>query len=206
MADPWRGAFSDSELADAVALEDEPQARADALADLEPGPDGLEFRVRQWAPKASMGGWRPWRRTLILAGMLLLVWIAGTALEIHRLKQAIEARQDAIAQAFARALPGQPIVDPLAQLRQAAGGAAAGSDPARWLAAMAAIHRLWRDRPWTVETIEWRESKFVLRGSADDLESVNRIRERLGRTLGRPVRLSDTQLDEGKVRFRMEWS
>ncbi len=168
---------------------------------------GIEFRHGAWAARASLAGLQRWRGAALLAGLALALWTGGMAWENHRLHQRIEAAQARIEAAFARALPGQPVIDALAQLRQAAGGNAAGSGATRrWLAAMDALARVFAEEPWTIHELEWRDGGMRMRGEVKDLQALNRLRERLAKALGRQMRLDDTELGKDRVGFRMAWS
>ncbi len=168
---------------------------------------GIEFRHGGWSARAAFPGLHRWRGAVVLAGAALALWIGGMAWQNHRLHQRIEAAQARIDAAFARALPGQPVIDALAQLRQAAGGGAGGGDAARaWLRSLDALARVQADQPWTIRELEWRDGAMRMRGEVKDLQALNRLRERLAKALGREVRLDDTELGKGRVGFRMRWS
>ena len=187
-------------------------ARAQATLRGRPLPAmGIEFRRGDWAARGDREWLRPWRRAAWLAAGLCALWVGGMALEHHRLEREAAVARARILAAFARALPGEPAVEPLAQLRRAAGvsigeaGNEGSGDAASWLRQAAALARVYEQTPWTLEELDWRDGMMRMSGEAADLAALNRIREALARALGREVRLLDTRLGRGKVGFRLEW-
>ncbi len=63
----------------------------------------------EFAPPSSLeGGWRPWRLAAALAAALILVHIAGLALDLSRTHRSESQADAAIADIAQRALPGDP--------------------------------------------------------------------------------------------------
>ncbi|MDX8402483.1 MAG: GspL/Epsl periplasmic domain-containing protein, partial [Mariprofundaceae bacterium] len=164
------------------------------------------FRHGRWAARTVLAGLRPWRGAAVLALLVAAAWIVGAAWEHQRLESRIAAAQARIDAAFARALPGQPVIDPIVQLRRAAGGGGDGGSTEEWLAMMTALSRAFQEQPWTLKSLEWRDGEMQMRGEIADLQALNRLRERLASALGREIRLADTELGKDKVGFRMVWS
>ena len=65
---------------------------------------------------------RLWRVPFLLAALCAIAWVLGLTIWWQVLKAEAARRQSAIAQQFAKALPGTPIVDPIVQLQRAAHG------------------------------------------------------------------------------------
>ncbi len=65
---------------------------------------------------------RLWRVPFLLAALCAIAWVLGLTIWWQVLKAEAARRQSAIAQQFAKALPGTPIVDPVVQLQRAAHG------------------------------------------------------------------------------------
>ncbi len=196
--DDWRG----------ETLEALPSRVEATLEGHAPAADGLEFRHGRWAPAGDFAWLAPWRGALALGALAALLWTGGMLWDNHRLQQRVEAAQARTTAALARALPGQPVIDALAQLRRAAGvgDGGGGADVRRWLAQMAAVARVFGRQAWTIRELEWRDGAMRMRGEAKDLQMLNRLRDALAAELGREVRLIDTTLGKDKVGFRMEWS
>lgn len=63
--------------------------------------------------------WKPWRRPLALAAMVLLVHVIGLNVDWQRMKSEAEALRAGMLESYRSVAPkGTAIVDPLAQLRQ----------------------------------------------------------------------------------------
>ncbi len=196
----WRGEVPES-------LPD--RATATYLAALHAGTDpGLNCRHGAWAVS---GNWQKslqqWRRTAVLAVVLLLMVLGGNLYRVHLLRAEQADIQAGIEDAFHRGLPHETVMlDPLAQLRKAAGG---GSVSGAWffLRQLQAVGRLKRKiKGLHVSSIQYAGKYMRLSGSVPDLASVNRVRDVLASILGRQVNVEDTELADKQVRFRIKWS
>lgn len=81
---------------------------------------GLDLRQGDFAPKRSMkinvGGWTA---SLALAGLALIVWIAGMGVEVLRLNQATDGLYDSMIDAYAASYPEEGrIIDPRSEVMQ----------------------------------------------------------------------------------------
>lgn len=91
-------------------------------------PPAINLVQGEYSPRREFDRtWRPWRWTAGLAAVLLLVLLAGRALDVRRLGAQEAALDAAIAQAFEQALPGTPMRRPRRQLEQALGSLGSGS-------------------------------------------------------------------------------
>lgn len=62
--------------------------------------------------------WSKWRRTALLASLLLGLWLVATFQEAYQLKTANERLTTEIHQIYSQAFPGSRIVNPRAQMKQ----------------------------------------------------------------------------------------
>ncbi len=166
------------------------------------------FRHGAWAVS---GGWqkrlKPWRRTAALAAVLLLTILGGNFYRIHQLHAEQAEIQAGIEAAFHRGLPDEKVMlDPLGQLRKAAGGGAK-SDAWFFLRQLQAVGRLKQKlKGLHIASMEYTGKDMQLSGTVPDLASVNRVRDTLSSILGHQVDVEDTELADKQVRFRIKWS
>ncbi|TLS67317.1 hypothetical protein FEF65_07775 [Mariprofundus erugo] len=167
----------------------------------------MNFRHGRWAASKGIAWIRPWYRALSLAGMLLLLWLAGLGYQIHSLNTNLAATQQQIVQAFHQGLPDEKVmIDALAQLRRAAGSSGEVSPlTARWLQQVAAVHQVYKATSWQMGELEWQDGVMKMSGKAANLQLLNVIRQSLQKQTGRDVKLLDTDLSGQQVTFRMQW-
>jgi len=170
----------------------------------------MNFRHGRWRARSPLGNLRPWRRTLVLASVLTIIWITGMMWQNHRLNVQLEEAQQRIVAAFHTGLPNESVmIDALAQLRKAAGGKPAGTsahDASVWLQQIVGVHRVYQQIPWKIRELEFHNGKMTMSGTAADLQTMNRIRDALQKQTGKKVKLQDTDLSGAEVKFRMAWS
>jgi len=170
---------------------------------------GLNFRHTSWRAGSSLGNFKPWRRALALAALLAVIWVGGMMWQNHRLAGQLAASQQRIVAAFHKGLPLERVmIDPLAQLRKAAGGQGGkGShDAAIWLRQMDVISKVHQQMKWKIKTLSFQDGVMSMSGVASDLQTLNRIRAALQKESGKQVTLKDTDLSGNQVTFRMAWS
>jgi len=195
----WRGEITET-LPDRAAA----TCLAARMENRAPEPN---FRHGAWV---KPGGWRkkaqPWRRTAVLAVLLLLLLAGNDIRRIHQLENTQVRIQSAIEAAFHRGLPDEKVMlDPLAQLRKAAGGNA--SDAWFFLRQLQAVGRLKQKiKDLRVTGIQYSGKDLQLSGSVPDLDVLNRVRDTLSSILGHQVDVEDTELADKQVRFRIKWS
>jgi len=169
---------------------------------------GPNFRRGTWAVRSGWAGiLRPWRRAAVLACLLLLLVTGGNVFLLHQLRVQQAGLQAGIEAAFHRGLPAEKVMlDPLAQLRKAAGKQ---GDVDTWflLRQLEAIGTAkQRITGLHIDGIEYAKSGMKMLGTAPDLATVDRMRDVLSDILERSVRIVDTELAGKQVRFRLKWS
>ena len=159
-----------------------------------------------YAPPSSLGSQlRHWRLPGALAAATLLVFVAGQGLRLWQLHQA-EKRLDAeIAQTFQSILPGQPIVDPRAQVQGVL--ARAGAGQGALLPAISLLAQAVSQSPSSrVEAMSFRAGNLELRIVAPTIEALDGIRQVMS-SQGAQVELQSTnpraQAVEGRLFVRM---
>jgi hypothetical protein len=166
----------------------------------------LNFRHGRWAAKNSWQGFARWKRPLAMAAGLLLIWACVTFTEIYSLNGEAETHRVDIESAFHRGLPNEKVMlDPLAQLRKAAGISGTQQDSMQFLHDLHAISQVRKELSWKLKELNFQNETVQMSGSAKDIELLNRMRDRLRETTGSNVVITDTDLSEGQVSFRMKW-
>lgn len=167
----------------------------------------LNFRHGAWALQTDWGKRiGPWRRSAMLFAGLVLLGIGHDAWQLQQLESREEATRAAIEQAFQQALPGVAMIDPMLQLRQAAGGGASG-DAWKFIRQLEAITQLGKkESDFKPQNITYADGEVLLGGIVPDFAAANRIRDSLASVLGRKVDLLDTDLNDKQVRIRLRWS
>jgi len=147
----------------------------------------------------------PWRRAALLLLSLCLLVIGQDAYQLQQLQARQEAVRSGVEQAFHQALPGAAMVDPMLQLRQAAGGGASG-DAWKFLRHLEGITNLGRkEASFRMQNISFADGEVLLSGMVPDFAAANRVRDALASILGRKVELLDTDLSDKQVRIRLRW-
>jgi len=188
-------------------LPDRHAANLQCMGDSESLP-GANFRHGRWATASGSAWLQPWKRSFSLLGLLLFVWLGGLVYQNHTLEQQAQAYQQQVIEAFHKGLPDQKVmIDPMAQLKKAAGGGVGPTDTSvSWLRQLASIQTVYKASPWDMREVEWRDGTVKLAGKADSLQLLNSIRQSMQQQTGAAeVRLLDTDLSGDKVNFRMQW-
>jgi len=138
---------------------------------------GVNLLQGQYAPRTSLGNrLREWRLPAALAAAVALLFIgsqAATWWQQSRVEKALDAQ---IKEVFAQALPGQPLVDPRAQLQGALGGAAGAGGG--MLAALSALaHAISQAPAARLEALSFRGDTLELHLSAPSVESLDGIKQ-----------------------------
>ncbi len=133
------------------------------------------------ARSALAGRLQRWRVPAALAAACLLTFLAGQALSVWKLARA-EKRLDAqITEVFQQALPGQPVVDPRAQMQGVLGGA--GSGPGTLLPALSALAQaMGRTPAGKLEAVNLRGDALDLRLVAPSVEVLDGIKQAMARS------------------------
>ncbi|MDQ6950535.1 MAG: type II secretion system protein GspL [Mariprofundales bacterium] len=195
----WRGNI-------VAELPDRASATSAAARAAEPA-KALNLRHGSWAVS---GGWqrnlRPWRKTMVLAGLALVLALGVNLFRVHQLRAQQLWIQTAIEAAFHRGLPDEKVMlDPLAQLRQA-GGDDGSSDAWALLHQLQGVGSVIHTMPQLhIAEIQYGASGMALSGEVPNLALVNQIRDRLSANLTTTVKVTDTELANNRVRFHLKW-
>jgi len=167
---------------------------------------GVNLLQGTYAPRSSLGNrLRQWRLPAALAAALALLFIgsqAATWWQQSRKERALDAE---IAQVFAQALPGQPVVDVRAQLQGALGSAGGAGNGL--LAAMSALAQAMAQAPAArIEAVSFRGNALELRLTAPTIESLDGIKQGMSRDGIQAEIQSATprgQVVEGRLQVRL---
>ena len=152
-----------------------------------------------WRQAPAQAG-RRWRLAAALVLLAGLSFVAERAWEVHVLRTRAALYEETITKAFRAALPDAPLVDPLLQLRRAAGAESVRTS--RVLAMLAAVARARGEA--RIDTFDFRAGEgALLAGSVKDLEALAALRARLAKAWPAGVALVDSETRSGEVRFRL---
>ncbi|MDQ6992718.1 MAG: type II secretion system protein GspL [Mariprofundus sp.] len=167
----------------------------------------LNFRHGRWASASHFAWIKPWQRSMAFAALLLLLWVMGLVYQNASLSDQNAHYQQQMIDSFHKGLPQEKVMlDPLAQLQQAAGGGASSSEATmHLLQQIAAINVVYKKTAWEMRSLTWKEGKINISGKASTLQLLNTIRQQLQQQTGAKVTLVDTDLSGDKVIFRMQW-
>jgi general secretion pathway protein L len=146
------------------------------------GTNAVNLLQGPYAPRRSVnGGLQRWRLPAALAAACFLAFMAVQALSLWKLSRA-EKRLDAqITEVFQQALPGQPVVDPRAQMQGVLGG---GSAQGALLPALSALAQAMAGAPagGKLEAINLRGDALDLRLVAPTVETLDGIKQAMARS------------------------
>jgi len=164
------------------------------------------FRRGRWAARGSWQSLRPWLRSGVLAaGVLMLLFIAQL-MDISALEQQQDDAESRIIAAFHRGLPDETVIlDPLAQLRQAATQQGTTAATSYLLTDLQGISRSYQQQPWQMKSLNLQRGKMQLASKTDDVKSLNQLQATLAKEIAHPVRIVDTNLGK-QIAFRLEWT
>lgn len=142
---------------------------------------GVNLLQGAYAPRSSLGNrLREWRLPAALAAASVLLFVGTQTAAWITQSRAEKALDAQIAEVFAQALPGQPVVDPRAQMQGALG--MAGSGGAGLLPAMSVLARAMAQAPAArIESMSFRGNALELRLSAPSIESLDGIKQAVNR-------------------------
>ncbi|MDQ6986928.1 MAG: GspL/Epsl periplasmic domain-containing protein [Mariprofundaceae bacterium] len=147
-----------------------------------------------------------WKRAAVLGIFLVLLLMGHDIYRVQQLSAQQQALRQGVEDVFHQALPGVAMIDPMLQLKQAAGG---GADDGAWffLKQLQAIGQLQgKEKGLAVRGIQYSGKEVVLSGTVADFAVANRVRDALSAILKRKVELVDTDLNGKQVRIRLRWS
>jgi general secretion pathway protein L len=127
--------------------------------------------------------WSRWRWPLRLALAAIVVNIIGLNIEWLRLKREADAVRIGMAQTFRSAYPNQPVIDPVAQMRQNIARAKAASgqvsqDEFGWIAGMFGEAVRGVGRPPAVASMEFRERALTVRLKPETIDPPSTVQLR----------------------------
>jgi len=165
---------------------------------------GLNLRHGVWGLRQGWQFLKPWKRSGVLAVLLLLVWLGSTVVDLYRLDHAMLATQQRVETAFHKGLPNEPVMlDALAQLNQAAGGVSVQKPT--FLMGLQAISQVYKKYAWHISSLELRDGEMYMAGEVKDIKALNQIQVELKQALQQDVRIADTNMNGKQVAFRMSW-
>lgn len=130
--------------------------------------------------------WSRWRWPIRLALAAIVVNIVGVNIEWLRLKREAEAVRQGMAQTFRTAYPGQPVIDPVAQMRQniaraKAAGGQVSAEEFGWMAGALGEATRTLARPPGIASMEFRERALTVRVKPETVDpaSVGQLRTTL---------------------------
>ena len=159
-----------------------------------------------YAPASSFGSqFKQWRLPAALAAATLLVFVGVQGFKLWQLNKANRQLDAEIAQTFNSILPGQPVVDPRAQIQGVL--ARAGGGQGALLPAVSLLAQAVAQAPSTrVEGMNYRGGVLELRVVAPNIETLDSIRQAMS-SQGAKVELQSTnprdQLVEGRLQVRL---
>jgi general secretion pathway protein L len=164
---------------------------------------GVNLLQGEFSSRASLGSrLRAWRLPAALAAASALLFAINQGLgwwQGSRAEQNLDAQ---IAQVFAQVLPGQPVVDPRAQIQGALGAQdAAGTG---LLPALSALAEAMAQAPSaTIEAMSFRGNALELRLTAPTVESLDGIKQAISRN-GITAELQSATPRDGVVEGRLQ--
>jgi general secretion pathway protein L len=143
-----------------------------------------------------------WRLPAALAAALLLTFVGAQGLKLWQLRQAEKQLDAQIAATFNDILPGQPIVDPRAQIQGVM--ARAGGGGGALLPAMSLLAQAVAQAPATrVELLSYRSGVLELRVLAPTVEALDALKQAMA-SGGARVELQSANPREQQVEGRLQ--
>ena len=165
----------------------------------------LNFRHGSWAKRTTPAALRAWYRPALIATGVCFLWLGSLVVDNYRMQHELDRMNEAIAEAFHRGLPEQPvIIDAIAQLRQAANDTQATS-ASQVSKTLEHISKVFQDTPWQMQEFNLIRGSVTLAGKVKSLDALNNIRNQLSKLSGADVQIADTNLNGDNVSFRMRW-
>jgi general secretion pathway protein L len=154
------------------------------------------------APTALGAQLRQWRLPAALAAVTLLTFVGVQGHRLWQLRQAEKQLDAQIAATFNQILPGQPAVDPRAQIQGVL--ARAGGGGGALLPAMSLLAQAIAQAPATrVEGMSYRAGVLELRLLAPNVEALDGIKQVMGRD-GAKVELQSANPREQQIEGRLQ--
>ena len=165
----------------------------------------LNIRHGSWAQRTTSAALRIWYRPALIAAGVCFLWLGLLAADNYRMQTEMAKMDAAIADAFHRGLPEQPvIIDAIAQLRQAADGTQSTSS-SKVSKTLEHISKVFQDTPWQMQEFNLIRGSVTLAGKVKSLDTLNTIKDQLSRLNSTDVQIADTDLNGDEVAFRVRW-
>jgi general secretion pathway protein L len=164
---------------------------------------GVNLLQGAFSSRASLGSrLRAWRLPAALAAGTALLFAVNQGLGWWQGSRAEKSLDAQIAQVFAQVLPGQPMVDPRAQIQGALG--AQSTPGAGLLPAMTALAEALAQAPSAkIEAMSFRGNALELRLTAPTVESLDGIKQAISRN-GITAELQSATPRDGVVEGRLQ--
>jgi hypothetical protein len=165
----------------------------------------LNIRHGSWAQRTTSAALRVWYRPALIAACVCVLWLGLVITDNYRMKADMAKMDEAIADAFHRGLPDQPvIIDAIAQLRQATGGSETASS-SQASQALEIISKVFQETPWQMQEFNLVRGSITLAGKVSSLDTLNTIKDKLTKLSQSDVQVADTDLNGNEVSFRLRW-
>jgi len=164
---------------------------------------GVNLLQGAFGARSSLGTrLREWRLPASLAAAVALLFVANQALGWWQMSRAERALDAQIAEIFAQALPGQPVVDPRAQMQGALGARGAGG--AGLVPVLSVLAEAMAQAPSArIEAMSFRGNALELRLTAPTVESLDGIKQTMTRD-GMTAELQSATPRGGVVEGRLQ--
>jgi len=142
---------------------------------------GVNLLQGPFAPRSSLRTrMREWRLPAALAAAVTLLFVGSQAAMWWQQSRAEKALDAQIAEVFAQALPGQPVIDPRAQMQGALGGA--GGSGGGLMPAMSVVAQAMAQAPAArLKSVSYRNNVLELNLIAPTIESLDGIKQGMNR-------------------------
>jgi general secretion pathway protein L len=164
---------------------------------------GINLLQGPYGARASLGTkLKQWRLPASLAAAAALLFVANQAVGWWQMGRAERALDAQIAEIFAQALPGQPVVDPRAQMQGALGAGRTAS--AGLLPVISVLAEAMAQAPSArIEAMSFRGNALELRLTAPTVESLDGIKQTMNRD-GMTAELQSATPRDGVVEGRLQ--
>ena len=158
-----------------------------------------EFSPRQHFDRA----WRPWRWSAALAACLALALLGSQWLDYRRLAEREAQLDEAVAETFARALPGTRMQRPQRQMQQALEAIGAGGGDTFITRTEQIAASLATQPQTTLRSIGYRDGRFDLDLTTDELPTLDALKSELERRGSLAMTVQSANREDGAVRGRV---
>ena len=167
------------------------------------GGAGVNLLQGAFAPRSTLGTrFKEWRLPAALAAGTALLFVANQGLGWWQARKAEQALDLQIAEVFAQILPGQPVVDPRAQIQGVLSAGARGGGGL--LPAMTLLAQAMAQAPAArIEAMSFRGNALELRLTAPTVESLDGIKQAMSRD-GVTAEIQSATPRDGVVEGRLQ--